>query len=146
MEDLNKYMEKTQDNDKQQITNLSDIRGMVQELNDKKNDYLQKEPLVLLKAVDLEDNKKMTDCYREVVLRNEEAIDLIINIKDSIFKIKLVKDKLDKNTTQGMQQAKQMDYFINLLNDILSIISDERSKLDRVVRYYEKTFSYYKDF
>jgi hypothetical protein len=57
-----------------------------------------------------------------------------------------MKDQIDRNSQVGLQQVKQLDYFISLLSQIQDMMSDERSKMDRVVRYYEKTFSYYKDF
>ena len=60
-----------------------------------------------------------------------------------MFKMKLIKESIDKSTQIGMQQAKQIDYYISLLNDIVGIFNDERSKFDRIVRYNEKTYSYF---
>ena len=57
--------------------------------------------------------------------------------------MKLVKESIDRNTQVGLNQLKVIDSFINILNDILNIMYDEKSKLDRIVRYYEKTFNYY---
>lgn len=139
MEDLNKYMSKP-------VTSISSIRSMAQQIIDRKEQYLSLDKVKILTASELEDNKKMTNVYHDVIERNDYVIDFIIDIKDSIFKIKLAKDKLDKNTDLGLQQAKQLDYFISLLLQVQDIMTDERSKMDRVVRYYEKTFSYYKDF
>jgi len=139
MEDLNKYMTK-------QVDSLSAIHSMVQKITNKKEEYLSLEPIKMLTAIELEDNKAMTNAYHDVVSRNDLIIDFIVDIKNTIFKIKLVKDQIDRNTELGIQQIKQFDYFISLLQNILDIMSDERSKMDRVVRYYEKTFSYYKDF
>lgn len=139
MEDLNKYMTK-------QVDSLSAIHSMVQKITNKKEEYLSLEPIKMLTAIELEDNKAMTNAYHDVVNRNDLIIDFIVDIKNTIFKIKLVKDQIDRNTELGIQQIKQFDYFISLLQNILDIMSDERSKMDRVVRYYEKTFSYYKDF
>lgn len=139
MEDLNKYMSKP-------VTSISSVRSMAQQIIDRKEQYLSLDKVKILTASELEDNKKMTNVYHDVIERNDYVIDFIIDIKDSIFKIKLAKDKLDKNTDLGLQQAKQLDYFISLLLQVQDIMTDERSKMDRVVRYYEKTFSYYKDF
>ena len=139
MEDLNKYMNKP-------ATSISSIRSMAQEIIDRKENYLQLDKVKILTTSELEDNKKITNVYHDVIERNNFIIDFIIDIKDSIFKIKLAKDKLDKNTDLGLQQAKQLDYFISLLFQVQEMMNDERSKMDRVVRYYEKTFSYYKDF
>lgn len=139
MEDLNKYMEKS-------TSSLSTIRSMVQEITDRKESYLSLDKVKILTATELEDNKNMTNVYHDVIERNDAIIDFIIDIKNTIFKIKLIKDQVDRNSQVGLQQIKQIDYFLSLLSSIHDIMSDERSKMDRVVRYYEKTFSYFKDF
>ena len=139
MEDLNKYMEKS-------TSSLSTIRSMVQEITDRKESYLSLDKVKILTATELEDNKNMTNVYHDVIERNDAVIDFIIDIKNTIFKIKLIKDQVDRNSQVGLQQIKQIDYFLSLLSSINDIMSDERSKMDRVVRYYEKTFSYFKDF
>ena len=139
MEDLNKYMDK-------QVNSLNTIRSMVQEITDKKEEYLKLEGVRMLTATEMEDNKAMTNVYHDVIGRNNLIIDFIVDIKNTIFKIKLIRDSIDRNTQLGQNQTKQYDYFISLLQSILDMMSDERSKMDRVVRYYEKTFSYYKDF
>lgn len=139
MEDLNKYMEKS-------TSSLSTIRSMVQEITDRKESYLSLDKVKILTATELEDNKNMTNVYHDVIERNDAVIDFIIDIKNTIFKIKLIKDQVDRNSQVGLQQIKQIDYFLSLLSSIHDIMSDERSKMDRVVRYYEKTFSYFKDF
>ena len=139
IEDLNKYMEKS-------TSSLSTIRSMVQEITDRKENYLSLDKVKILTATELEDNKNMTNVYHDVIERNDAVIDFIIDIKNTIFKIKLIKDQVDRNSQVGLQQIKQIDYFLSLLSSIHDIMSDERSKMDRVVRYYEKTFSYFKDF
>jgi hypothetical protein len=139
MEDLNKYMEK-------QPNTLSTIRSMVQEITDRKENYFNLDRVKILTAAELEDNKLMTNVYHDVIERNDAVIDFIMDIKNTVFKIKLMKDQIDRNSQVGLQQVKQLDYFISLLSQIQDMMSDERSKMDRVVRYYEKTFSYYKDF
>ena len=139
MEDLNKYMDK-------QVNSLNTIRSVVQEITDKKEEYLKLEGVRMLTATEMEDNKAMTNVYHDVIGRNNLIIDFILDIKNTIFKIKLIRDSIDRNTQLGQNQTKQYDYFISLLQSILDMMSDERSKMDRVVRYYEKTFSYYKDF
>lgn len=139
MEDLNKYMEKS-------ISSLSTIRSMVQDITDKKEEYLALDKVKILTTSELDDTRAMTTAYHDVIERNDLIIDFIIDIKNTIFKIKLIKDKIDRNSQAGIQQIKQIDYFISLLQPIQDIMSDERSKMDRVVRYYEKIFSYYKDF
>ena len=139
MEDLNKYMEKS-------ISSLSTIRSMVQDITDKKEEYLALDKVKILTTSELDDTRAMTTAYHDVIERNDLIIDFIIDIKNTIFKIKLIKDQVDRNSQVGLQQIKQIDYFLSLLSSIHDIMSDERSKMDRVVRYYEKTFSYFKDF
>ena len=135
MDDLNKYMNN--------VSTISALREKTQLLIDTKEAYLKQEPLKILSAIELEDNRKMTDSYKEAVNRNNMLIDLVMEIKNEIFKMKLVKESIDRNTQVGLNQLKVIDSFINILNDILNIMYDEKSKLDRIVRYYEKTFNYY---
>lgn len=135
MEDLNKYMNN--------VSTISSLRERVQSYVDLKEEYLKKNKLSIISSVDMEDNKKLTDKYKEAVDRNDEAIDLIIDIKNELFKMKLLKESLDRNTSVGLNQSKVIDNLTHILNDILNILNDERSKLDRIVRYYEKSFSYY---
>lgn len=135
MDDLNKYMNN--------VSTISALREKTQLLIDTKEAYLKQEPLKILSAIELEDNRKMTDSYKEAVDRNNMLIDFIMEIKNEIFKMKLVKESIDRNTQVGLNQLKVIDSFINILNDILNIMYDEKSKLDRIVRYYEKTFNYY---
>lgn len=139
MEDLNKYMEKSSNS-------LSAVRSMVQEITDKKEKYFNSDKVRILTTTELEDNRAITNVYHDVIERNDFVIDFIVDIKNTIFKIKLMKDQIDRNSQIGLQQVKQIDYFLSLLNQILDMMNDERSKMDRVVRYYEKTFSYFKDF
>ena len=135
MEDLNKYMNN--------VSTISSLRERVQSYVDLKEEYLKKDKLSIISSIDMEDNKKLTDKYKEAVDRNDEAIDLIIDIKNELFKMKLLKESLDRNTSVGLNQSKVIDNLTHILNDILNILNDERSKLDRIVRYYEKSFSYY---
>lgn len=120
------------------VSSLSAIRQMAQEVIDKKEEYLKLEPIKLMGSSELKDIKKHTDSYKETVERNNLVIDFIIDTKNVIFKMKLVKESIDKNTQIGMQQAKQIDYYISLLNEIVNMMNDERSKFDRIVRYNEK--------
>lgn len=135
MDDLNKYMNN--------VSTISALREKTQLLIDTKEAYLKQEPLKILSAIELEDNRKMTDSYKEAVDRNNMLMDFVMEIKNEIFKMKLVKESIDRNTQVGLNQLKVIDSFINILNDILNIMYDEKSKLDRIVRYYEKTFNYY---
>ena len=135
MDDLNKYMNN--------VSTISALREKTQLIIYTKEAYLKQEPLKILSAIELEDNRKMTDSYKEAVDRNNMLIDLVMEIKNEIFKMKLVKESIDRNTQVGLNQLKVIDSFINILNDILNIMYDEKSKLDRIVRYYEKTFNYY---
>ena len=139
MEDLNKYMEKSSNS-------LSAVRSMVQEITDKKEKYFNSDKVRILTTNELEDNRKIANVYHDVIERNDFVIHFIVDIKNTIFKRKLMKDQIDRNSQIGLQQVKQIDYFLSLLNQILDMMNDERSKMDRVVRYYEKTFSYFKDF
>ena len=139
MEDLNKYMGK-------QVSSLDKVRTMTQDIMNRKEEYLTLDKVRILTTTELEDNKIITTLYHDVIDRNNFVIDFIVDIKNTIFKIKLIRDQIDRNTQLGTGQVKQFDYILSLLQQIQDMMNDERSKMDRVVRYYEKTFSYYKDF
>ena len=115
MEDLNKYMEK-------QPAALSTIRSMVQDITNKKEEYLKLDNITILNATELEDNRKMTNVYHDIIKRNDLVIDFIVDIKNTTFKIKLMKDQIDRNSQIGIQQMKQIDYFLSILSQILDMI------------------------
>ena len=119
MEDLNKYMDK-------QVNSLNTIRSMVQEITDKKEEYLKLEGVRMLTATEMEDNKAMTNVYHDVIGRNNLIIDFILDIKNTIFKIKLIRDSIDRNTQLGQNQTKQYDYFISLLQSILDMMHEKK--------------------
>lgn len=138
MEDLNNYMNNT--------SSINNVRERVQKFLDKKEEYVKLEKLAILSPIEMDDTNAVSLAYKAAVDRNNMAIDFIIDTKNEIFKIKLMKDALDRNTQLGLKQAKVLDNLINLLNDILNMFYDERSKLDRIVRFYEKSFTYYSNF
>lgn len=138
MDNLNKYMDN--------VSTLSSLRDRVQYYVNLKEDYLKKEKLVILSSIDLEDVKKVADRYKSAVDRNNDLYDLLIDIKNEIFKMRLIKESLDKNTAIGISQIKSIDNLINILNEIISILTEEKSKLDRIVRFYEKESNYYNNY
>lgn len=125
------------------INSLAMIKAIVQRDNNKKEEILKERDIKVLSVVDQEDIKKMKTAYKEAVDRNSMVIDFIVDIKNDILKIKLVKDKLDRTLNIYLQQAKAIDEYIKILNDMLSIMRDEKDKLYRVVQYYEKVYSNY---
>lgn len=135
MEDLNKYMSN--------VSTISTIRETVQEFINRKEEYLQLDKLNILSAVEQEDSKKNINAYKSSIDRFDTLMDFIMDIKNEIFKIKLVKESLDKNTQVGLNQSKVLENLLNILRDILDILNDERAKLDRVVRFYERTSNTY---
>lgn len=135
MEDLNKYMNN--------LSTLSSIKERVQLCVDKKEEFLKRKKNRVLSVIDEEDHKKLANCYQEAVNENSEVIDLILEFKNEIFKIKLIKESIDRNTQIGINQIKVIDNLINMLNDMVNMMYEEKSKYDRIVRYYEKTFSYF---
>lgn len=122
---------------------ISEMRERVQIYVDKKNNYLKDKGVEILSALELNDDKRLTNAYKLAVDKNNEAIDLIMDIKSEILNLKMIKDSIDKASQLGLAQIKVIDNLINILKDVQDIMNDERAKLDRIVRYYEKTFSYY---
>ncbi len=126
-----------------EINSMATVRAMVQRDNDRKEEILKGRGVPILAAHDLEDTKKMTDTYKAAVEKNSIALDFIMDVKNDILKIKLLKARLDKTTALYHSQVQQIDDFIKILNDILSIIKDEVEKMDRIVRFYERNYSTY---
>lgn len=138
MENLNKYMNST--------STISSIRERVQSYVDKKETYLSLEKLSILSIVNINDDKKISLEYKKAIDRNDLCMDLIIDVKNEVFKLKLLKESLDRNTQIGINQIRTIDNFISILNDILNIMYEEKYKLDRIVRFYEKSFSYFNNY
>ena len=126
-----------------EINSLATVRAMVQRDNDRKEEILKGRGVPILAAQDLEDTTKMTNTYKKAIERNAEVMDFVMDIKNDILKIKLVKARLDRSTALYVSQAQQFDDFIKILNSILSIMKDEVSKMDRIVRFYERNYSTY---
>lgn len=131
--------------DNQNGLSISDIRGKVQIIINRKEDYLKTRDsdFESLSIIDFDDISKLSLIYHHFVVKNSVLMDLVIDIKNEIFKIKLIKEQLDKNTSVGISQNKVLDNLINLLNEANGIMLEEKQKLDRVVRFYEKSFTYY---
>lgn len=131
--------------DNQNGLSISDIRGKVQIIINRKEDYLKTRDgdFESLSIIDFDDINKLSLIYHHFVVKNSVLMDLVIDIKNEIFKIKLIKEQLDKNTSVGISQNKVLDNLINLLNEANGIMLEEKQKLDRVVRFYEKSFTYY---
>ena len=72
-------------------------------------------------------------------------MDLFENLSDNqIEAVKTIDEDLEIIACAGAGKTGVVTRrIINILNDILNIMYDEKSKLDRIVRYYEKTFNYY---
>lgn len=126
-----------------EINSLATVRAIVQRDNDKKEEILKSRGVPILAAQDLGDTTKMTNTYKLAVERNSLAMDFMMDLKNDILKIKLVKDRLDRTTNLYLQQVQQFDSYIKILNDILSIMKDEVSKMDRIVRFYERNYNSY---
>ena len=131
--------------DNQNGLSISDIRCKVQTIINRKEDYLKIRDgdFESLSIIDFDDISKLSLTYHHFVVKNSVLMDLVIDIKNEIFKIKLIKEQLDKNTSVGISQNKVLDNLVNLLNEANGIMLEEKQKLDRIVRFYEKSFTYY---
>lgn len=126
-----------------EINSLATIRAMVQKDNDCKEEILKSRGVPILAAQDLGDTTKMTNTYKAAIERNAVVLDFVMDVKNDILKIKLCRDRLDRSTALYLQQAQQFDSYIKILNEILSIMKDEVSKMDRIVRFYERNYNSY---
>lgn len=139
MNDLNNYM----DTEKSMFGVL---RDHVQVILNRKEDLVSRESLRALSVDNMEDTKKLGRAYEESINYNSKVIDLMRDIKDEILKLGMLKERLDTNTQLGIQQIRQIESLIKILREVYDIIELEKSKADRLVRYYEKTAVYYNNF
>ena len=116
---------------------------MVQRDIDIKEELLKGRGVAVLSAHELDDTRKMTDTYKSAIDRNNEVVDFIMDVKNDILKVRLVKDRLDKTTSLYLQQSQQIDWYIKTLNEILNIIKEEKEKMDRIIRFYERNYNSY---
>ena len=126
-----------------EITTLDTIRAIVQRDCNIKEEILKERQIVIVSSYDLQNINKVIDSYKLMVDRNSKVIDFIMDLKNDILKIKLVKDRLDKSTSLYARQVQEIEKYLKILTDILGIIKEEKEKMDRVVRFYEKSYSTY---
>lgn len=126
-----------------EISSLATIKAMVQRDIDIKEELLKGRGVAVLSAHELDDTRKMTNTYKSAIDRNNEVVDFIMDVKNDILKLRLVKDRLDKTTSLYLQQSQQIDWYIKTLNEILNIIKEEKEKMDRIIRFYERNYNSY---
>ena len=69
-----------------------------------------------------------------------------MDVKNEMLKIRLAKDRIDPS---GMGNdlyriaTQQIDGFLRTLKEVLDIVKEEKEKLDRVVRFYERNYNSY---
>jgi glycerol kinase len=127
----------------QQPSICSRAQAIVQKDKDMLSEILKSREGKILSAQDLQDPKKMTDTYKLAVDRNSIAMDFMMDVKNDIFELKIALSKVDRSSDLGINVARQLEGFIKLLTDLLGIIKDEVSKMDRVVRFYERNYNTY---
>jgi hypothetical protein len=125
------------------ISSLATIKAMVQRDIDKKEEILRGRGVAVLSAHELDDTRKMTNTYKSAIDRNNEVVDFYMDVKNDILKLRLVKDRLDKTTSLYLQQSQQIDWYIKTLNEILGIVKEEKEKMDRIIRFYERNYNSY---
>lgn len=137
MENLNDFMPKKEDT-------VSFIKTRAQNLIKMKDDLL--EIIKDVKVVDVyeaSDMKIVSLNYTISVNANTSLLDLIVDTKNEIFKIKMLKSRIDTNFPDGLKQINMLENIASLLYESISILEIKKQSLDRIVRYYEKMSSTY---
>ena len=125
------------------INTLSYLRDRTQKLMDRKREYILTAVSETLSTNDCEDAFKVSKAYKEAVDQNSKLLDIIRDTKDEMLFLRLAKERIDTSTQLGQQQLKQVDNLVKVLAEIVSILDIEKIKMDRFVRFYERTFNYY---
>lgn len=125
---------------------LSELRKRVNECLKEKEKLLKERGVPILAAHELEDMQKMTDTYKAAVERNAAVLDFIMDVKNEMLKIRLAKDRIDPSSMGNdlyRIATQQIDGFLRTLKEVLDIVKEEKEKLDRVVRFYERNYNSY---
>jgi hypothetical protein len=84
--------------------------------------------------------------YKNVVDQNGLLHDLMRDIKDEQFFLGFVLERLDTTTQLGQQQYKQIEGLNKILKTLMGILEIEERKMDRLIRFYERTSNYFTTF
>lgn len=128
------------------INTLSYLRERTQKIFDRKSEYIKNAISTLLPAEDCSNPFKVSVAYREVIEQNNKLMDLLRDTKDEMLFLSIAKEKIDFSTQLGQQQLKQVEGLIKILTALSKVLETEQAKMDRFVRFYEKTFNYYNTF
>ena len=130
----------------EEVNALSYLRERTQKILDRKNEYIKGAVSDIIPIEDCNNPFKVSVAYREVVEQNNKLMDLLRDTKDEQLFLNIAKEKVDFSTQLGQQQLKQIEGLIKILVAISKILETEQTKMDRFVRFYEKTFNYYNTF
>lgn len=130
----------------EKVNTLSYLRERTQKILDRKSEYIKTAISTILPVEDCNNPFKVSVAYREVVEQNNKLMDLLRDTKDEMLFLNIAKEKIDFSTQLGQQQLKQVEGLIKILTTISKVLEIEQAKMDRFVRFYEKTFNYYNTF
>ena len=139
----------------EKVNTLSYLRERTQKILDRKSEYIKTAISTILPVEDCNNPFKVSVAYREVVEQNNKLMDLLRDTKDIFILLiaknknqtmNIAKEKIDFSTQLGQQQLKQVEGLIKILTTISKVLEIEQAKMDRFVRFYEKTFNYYNTF
>ena len=127
-------------------TSLGVLRGRVQSLVDRKSDYIKVAIYKTLSTEDMQNVFRVSTEYKNVVDQNGLLHDLMRDIKDEQLFLGFVLEKLDTTTQLGQQQYKQVEGLNKILKSLMGILEIEERKMDRLIRFYERTSNYFTTF
>lgn len=128
------------------ILSLGDLKARTQALFSRKDSYIKNAISNVLSSEDVENPFKIVLAYRDIVNKNSELLDLLRDTRDEVLFLKRIKERLDGTTELASAQARQLENLIKLLGELEKIISPERDKLDRMIRFYERASNGFANF
>ena len=130
----------------EKVNTLSYLRERTQKILDRKNEYIKEAISNIIPIEDCNNPFKVSVAYREVIEQNNKLMDLLRDTRDEMLFLNIAKEKVDFSSQLGQQQLKQIEGLVKILTAISKILETEQNKMDRFVRFYEKTFNYYNAF
>lgn len=135
MEDLNKYNEQTSENSSAFIISIQklivNVKKYLLEISEfEKPTYTQ-----------LQDTKFMFEKYGEIIQQNSLVLDYIRKCEFNLSICKDVISALNTDSVINQKMKSQVNNLSNRIKNLLDPLYTEEKRMDRILRFYEKTYN-----
>lgn len=137
MEDLNKYTE----NEQMGTTSSAFITDVTNIVRDVKKYLMSVQEFQSPTYTQVQDTKFMIENYGAVTQANSKVLDYI---RECEFKITICKEAMNSielNTVLNQRIHGQLKNLHNSLKNLLDPLYTEEKRMDRILRFYEKTYN-----